>query len=311
MTSTKIYKIFYTDSSNNTKILGYLNNLTKINPGLTGPNINGSISLYDFTNMTIQDSYIYLTNAEYTPSIYAIGFWFSINGNGSYTLLNILSPDYKLTVFNNSLYDSLNTFNVALTNVYNMCALIFEGNKLTKVVVNDNIYPLANSITILNIIGSVGISLGNDNNMRTKFNGYIGEIQLLNVDSFIGGIFDIDTLYSKLKYKKTIITTTQPVTTTTQPVTTTTQPVTTTTSQPGTTTTTQPVTTTTQPVTTTTQPVTTTTQPIIDANEDGLKIIPATTPQITVPTTTTTTTSYIPTTTMSPLEKNTAQLIKL
>ncbi len=279
MVSTKIYKIFYTDSSNNTKILGYLNDLTQIIPGHIGPNINGSISLYDFTNTTIPDSYIYLTNAEYTPSIYAIGFWFSVIGTGEYTLLNILSPDYKLTVFNNSLYDSLNTFNVALTNVYNMCALIFEGNSLAKIVVNDNIYPLANSISISNISGSIGISLGNDNNMGSKFNGYIGEIQLLNAASFIGGIFNIDTLYSKLKYKKTITTTTQPITTTTQPI------------------------------TTTTQPGTTTTQPAIDANEDGLKIIPATIPQITVPTTTTTT--YIPTTTRPPIDDNTGLLIKL
>ena len=78
MSSNKIFKIYYKDTSQNVKILGYLNELTQIIPGTTGPNINGSISLYDFTDTTKSNSYIYLTNAEYTPNIYVIGFWFSL-----------------------------------------------------------------------------------------------------------------------------------------------------------------------------------------------------------------------------------------
>jgi hypothetical protein len=213
MSANKIFKIYYKDTSQNVKILGYLNELTQIIPGTTGPNINGSISLYDFTDTTKSNSYIYLTNAEYTPDIYVIGFWFSVIGTGEYTLLNMLSPEYTLFVRNKVLSDSLNTFTISLTNVYNMCALIFEEDSLTKIVVNDSVYPLANSILIPNISGSVGISLGNDNNMGTKFNGYIGEIQLLNANSFTDGKFNIDELYSKLKYKKSIITPTLPSTT--------------------------------------------------------------------------------------------------
>ena len=286
MSSNKIFKIYYKDTTQKNKILGYLNELIQIIPGHIGPNINGSISLYDFTDTTKPNSYIYLTNAEYTPDIYVIGFWFSVIGTGEYTLLNMLSPEYKLIVRNKVLSDSLNTFTIPLTNVYNMCAMIFEEDRLTKIVLNDSIYPLANSISIPNISGNVGISLGNDNNMRTKFNGYIGEIQLLNANSFTDGKFNIDTLYSKLKYKKTTITTTT-LPSTTLP--TTTLPTT--------------ILPTTQPETILQDPETT--MQVVEADEDGLKLIPATKPQITVPTTT----PYITTTTSPPIREDTALLI--
>ena len=299
MSATKIFKIYYKDTTQKNKILGYLNELTQIIPGHTGPNINSSINLYDFNDTTKPNSHIYLTYAEYTPNIYALGFWFSVIGTGEYTLLHMLSQEYKLTVRNNTLSDSLNTFSIPLTNVYNMCALIFEENRLTKIVVNDSIYPLANSILIPYIGGSDGIALGNDNNMSTKFNGYIGEIQLLNVNSFTDGKFNIDTLYSKLKYKKTTITTTIPTTT----IPTTTLP---TTTIPTTTLPTTTLPTTTLPTTTlpTTQPETT--MQVVEADEDGLKIIPETKPQITVPTTT----PYIKTTTSPPLDEKIVKLIK-
>jgi hypothetical protein len=296
MTSTKIFKLYYIDSSNNKQILGYLNELTQILHGHTGPNINGSISLYEFTDTQKPKSHIYLTNAEYTPNIYAIGFWFAVNGTSNYTLLNILSPEYRLTVSNKILSDSVSTFSIQLPNDYNMCALVFEANKLTKIVVNNDNYPLTNSIPIPNTSGSVGIALGNDNNMGTKFNGYIGEIQLLNANSFINGEFNIDTLYSKLKYKKTTLpTTTLP--TTTLPTTIIT-PSNINENEDGIKIISE---------TTITQPVTPIIQPNINENEDGLKIISATTPQTTIPTPT----SYIPTTTSSPIDENTALLIKL
>lgn len=308
-TSIPIYKIYYKNKSGQTKQLGYLNDLTQIIPNNVGININGSISLYNFTDTTKPKSYIYITNAEYTPTIYVLGFWFSVNGVDTYTLLNMLSPDYKLIVRNKILYDSANTFNIPLTNMYNMCALIFEENSLSKIVINDNIYPLVNSIPVNNT-NIINIALGNDNNMDTKFNGYIGEIQLLNNSLFTGDKFNIDTLYLKLKYKKTIPITTLPVTTQPPPVVTQLPPVTTqllpvTTQLPPVTTQPPPVITQPPPVE---QPIIQSpeiTQQIVEADETGLKIIPATKPQTTKPVTT----MYITTTTNPPIQENTGLLI--
>lgn len=321
MSSNKIFKIYYKDTTQKNKILGYLNELTQIIPGHIGPNINGSISLYDFTDTTKPNSYIYLSNAEYTPDIYVIGFWFSVIGTGEYTLLNMLSPEYKLTVSNKVLSDSANTFTISLTNVYNLCALIFEEDRLTKIVINDTIYPLANSISIPNISGSVGIALGNNNNMVTKFNGYIGEIQLLNANSFTDGKFNIDDLYLKLKYIKSIPTTTLPVTTqppiTTQPVIT--QPPTVTpppvvTPQPPVITRIPPIVTQQPPVVTLQEPEATpqapdATIPVVEADVNGISFITETT----LPTLPTlpTTTPYIPTTTRPPIQENRGQILKI
>jgi hypothetical protein len=304
-----IYKIFYQDATKTNKILGYLSNVTQIIPNITSQNTTQPINLYDFTNTSLTNSYIYLTNAEYTQNIYAVGFWFSVNGYGLYTLLNVLSPNYKLTVSNKSLSDSANTFDIPLTNVYNMCALIFEGNYITKVIVNDNIYPLVNSIPIDNT-NTIKFALGNDNTMTSKLNGYIGEIQILNSKSFMGGKFNIDGIYLKLKYKQTIPTTTLPPPVTTQPQPETTQSQPETTRQTITTETTQPPPETTrQTITTTetTQSQPETTQQIISPDVNGINIIPATTQQ----NITSTTTMYIPTTTMPPIQEKTGLLINL
>lgn len=280
---SNIYKIYYTNNTNQKKLAGYLNSITTIIPDISSINITGTINLYDFSLTNLLNRYIYLTNVEYTPDVYAFAFWFSVNDNSTYTLVHILNLDYKILITNKSLSDSVNAFNIPLplTKDYNMCALIFESNKLTKIVINEIVYPLTNSKSVPTN-NAINVALGTDNTMTLKYNGLIGEIQILNNTSFTDGKFNIDSLLTKAKYKKAIPTTTPPTTTlptttlptTTQPVTTTTQPVTTT--QPETTTT-QPETTTTQPETTTTQPETTTTQPE-------------------------TTTMYIPTTTTPPTE---------
>ena len=296
-TTSNIYKIYYSN-----KLAGYLSNITQIIPNITSQNATLPITLYDFTVTNTTDSYIYLTNAEYTSSLYALGFWFSVNGNGLYTLLNILSPNYKLTVANKLLSDSVNTFNIQLTNDYNMCAIIFEGNSLTKIVINDNIYPLVNSIPINNT-NTINFALGNDNTMTSKLNGYIGEIQILNGNSFSGGKFNIDELYLKLKYKKSIPTTTLP-----PPVTTQSQPETTKQLIAPETTQSQPETTKQLIAPETTQSQPETTQQIIAPDVNGINIIPETTQQIISPETTTT--MYMPTTTMPPIQENTGLLIK-
>ncbi len=295
---SNIYKIYYGN-----KIAGYLSNVSSIIPNITAQNTTLSITLYDFTATNIPDSYIYLTNAEYTENIYVLAFWFSVSENGLYTLLNILAPNYKLTVANKLLSDSFNTFNIPLTNVYNMCALIFEGNRLTKIVINDNIYPLVNSIPINNT-NTINFALGNDNTMSSKLNGYIGEVQILNTNSFSNGKFNIDELYAKLKYKKII-----PVTTQSQPETTG-QAIPTTQSQPETigqaipSTQSQTETTGQAILTTQSQPETIQSE-TINPDINGINIIHAANPQTTV----STTTMYTPTTTNPPIQSNTGLLI--
>lgn len=205
MSTSKIYKIYY-KANNKNELLGYLSNIQKIYKNITSTNINNSISLYDFTNSELTKSYIYLTNKEYINGVlYVIGFWFSVNDNGTYTLFHMLNPNFVITVKNNIV--SFDSVNINLTDTYNMIAIIFDKNKLIQVVVNNKINDLANPITITEQ-AKLEFVLGNDNGMKTKLSGKLGNIILFNANHIGTQAFTIDILYNELNYRKTEPTTT-------------------------------------------------------------------------------------------------------
>jgi len=291
--SSTIFKIYYKNLANFDTTIGYISDVSQIIPQHTSTNILKSINMYDFTSETL-NSYIYLNGIEYTSALYVVSFWFYITKTGNYTLLDILNNNYQITINQNIISGSNASFTYNLeSKSYNMIALVFETNMLTKIIINETtiIIPTISQIKVTN--NTINFAFGNNNSLTNKFIGYLGNIKILSAISFINSTFDIDTLHSLMGYKKVPATTTEQTTTTTEQTTTTTDQ--TTTTQPitsGATTTEQ--TTTSQPTTygatTTTYGATTTTEP--------------TTSQPT-----TTTTKYVTTTTNPPLSKDKAYLL--
>jgi hypothetical protein len=270
--------------------------------------------MYDFKSETLK-SYIYLNGIEYTSALYVVSFWFYITKTGNYTLLDILNNNYQITINQNIISGSNASFTYNLeSKSYNMIALVFETNMLTKIIINETtiIIPTISQIKVTN--NTINFAFGNNNSLTNKFIGYLGNIKILSAISFINSTFDIDTLHSLMGYKKVPATTTEQTTTTTEQTTTTTEQTTTTTDQ---TTTTQPITSgaTTTEQTTTSQPTTygaTTTTYGATTTTYGATTTTYGATTTTEPTTsqpTTTTTKYVTTTTNPPLSKDKAYLL--
>ena len=313
--TTKIFKIYYKDSTNNNIQIGYLSNINNIKSNITDSNIkdNESISLYNFTYTTLK-SYIYLKGVDYTSVIYVVSFWFSVADTGDYTLLDILNNGYQLKISNKVITDSklpTPSFRTSpLTKTYNMIALVIINDSIAKIIINDDEYPITLNITLQK---PLTLAFGNNNSLTKQLNGYIGNIKLLNSSSFPTAGFNKDTLYSLMSYKPTPPTTTAPTTTeapttTTGAPTTTTEAPTTTTEAP--TTTTEAPTTNEEPPTTNTEAPTTTTSTTAPASvkpddySSSLSDKP-TNQQVNI-----STTKYNPTTTKPPLRPGVGYLFK-